>query len=82
MIDPIEGVDLISPLQLHSAMSLDTPWTNYTDGFKGLLDYIWYQPTHLQLDRIIPLPTEELLDGPIPSEVYPSDHLAVIFSMF
>ena len=37
----VTGVDLTLPLALRSADDLATPYTNYTSGYKALLDYVW-----------------------------------------
>lgn len=38
---PVTGVDLTLPYVLRSADDLKTPYTNYTSGYKALLDYVW-----------------------------------------
>ena len=62
-------------------LGLETPYTNFTEGFKGLLDYVWYAPHFMDVERSIPIPSPERIGKPCPSEVYPSDHLAVISSI-
>ena len=56
---------------------LETPYSNFTEGFKGLLDYVWYEPRFVDVERDIPIPSPKRIGKPCPSEVYPSDHLAV-----
>lgn len=48
--------------------------------FMGCVDYIFYETDRLYLDKTNPLPTVKELqkDVAIPSEVYPSDHVALI----
>jgi mRNA deadenylase 3'-5' endonuclease subunit Ccr4 len=46
---PITGVDLRAPFRLSSADDLQYPFSNYVRGYSGLLDYVWYQPEHLQV---------------------------------
>jgi 2',5'-phosphodiesterase len=68
---------LSHPFSLISASS--TPYTNYTKGFKDILDYIYYQSDHLRVIRVAPFPSEDILsqDVALPSQHFPSDHLAV-----
>lgn len=73
------GVDVVAPFALRSADDLLTPWTNYTSGYRGLLDYVWYQPQRLAVARQLPMPAEQLLASFIPSPAFPSDHLAVMY---
>jgi hypothetical protein len=73
----VVGVDVVTPFALRSADDLATPWTNYTSGYRGLLDYVWYEPARLAVARQLPMPAEQLLASFIPSPVFPSDHLAV-----
>ncbi len=37
----VTGVDITAPCVLRSADDLATPYTNYTSGYKALLDYVW-----------------------------------------
>lgn len=54
--------------------------TNYTVGFKGCLDYIFYQYTNLTVTQVIPFPSEEELKehAALPSVFFPSDHIAQV----
>ena len=45
--------------------------------YQGALDYVFYEPARLKVQRQIPLPSEEELQGWIPSKRFPSDHLSV-----
>lgn len=38
----VTGIDIASPFTLRSADDLQTPYTNYTSGYKALLDYVWW----------------------------------------
>ena len=58
-------------------LDLSTPYSNYASGFQGLLDYVWYETRQIEAVGSIPMPTPEMLGGPCPSAIYPSDHLAV-----
>jgi tRNA A37 threonylcarbamoyladenosine synthetase subunit TsaC/SUA5/YrdC len=75
------GVDLVSPFVLASADALATPYTNYTSGYRALLDYVWHDPATLAASRQLPCPPEQLLGGFIPSPRFPSDHLAVVYDL-
>uniref|UniRef100_A0A8D8RZ77 2',5'-phosphodiesterase 12 n=2 Tax=Cacopsylla melanoneura TaxID=428564 RepID=A0A8D8RZ77_9HEMI len=75
----IEGIPLTQPYPMASACG--TPeFTNYTLGFSGCLDYIYYQKDHMKVTQVIPFPSKEELElySGLPSPVYPSDHLALI----
>jgi len=78
---PVIGVDVAVPFVLRSADDLATPYTNYTSGYKALLDYVWYDPTRVQVTRQLPVPAEQLLSSFIPSPNFPSDHLAVVYDL-
>ena len=56
------------------------PYTNYTGGFKGTLDYVFVDKEKLQVEAVIPMPSEEELNCHValPSVVVPSDHLALV----
>lgn len=63
------------------ASACGTPtYTNYTQGFKECIDYIFYQTDSLTLKSCVPLPSEEDLSKQvaIPSAYFPSDHIALI----
>lgn len=55
-------------------------FTNYTGGFKGTLDYIFGDKRYLEVESVIPLPSEDDLSShlALPSVVMPSDHLALV----
>lgn len=73
----VNGIPLSIPYQLRSADDLQSPFTNYVRGYSGLLDYIWYEPQRMKVERAIPLPSLEEVKAFIPSERFPSDHLSV-----
>jgi len=64
-----------------SADDLATPYTNYTSGYQALLDYVWYDPQRLTVTKQLPQPSHHLLSGFIPSQNFPSDHLAVVYDL-
>jgi 2',5'-phosphodiesterase len=76
--EKVPGLDLELPFALAAADNLRSNVTNYVRGYEGLLDYVWYQPGRLEVERIIPVPSSSELGGYIPNKRYPSDHLAVI----
>lgn len=55
-------------------------FTNYTEGFKACLDYIYFEANRLSLKSFVPLPKEEVLqkEVAIPSSSFPSDHIPLI----
>lgn len=66
-------------LNLFSACGFP-PFTNYTGGFKGTLDYIFADKKYLEVESVLPLPSEDDLSShfALPSVVMPSDHLALV----
>ncbi|GFR85313.1 2',5'-phosphodiesterase 12 [Elysia marginata] len=76
---------LLSTLELHQPMNIisacGTPaYTNYTSGFQATLDYIFIDDDRLEVTKIVPLPSDEEVKAniAIPSQVFPSDHLALV----
>lgn len=60
--------------------SCGTPeFTNYTDDFKGCLDYIFCQK-HIQVLQCLPFPPEEELAiaTALPNQYFPSDHISLV----
>ncbi len=55
-------------------------FTNYTLGFKGVLDYVFADSDHLLTVRTVPLPTLPELSEfvALPSIYFPSDHVALV----
>lgn len=74
------------PFSLRSAYSnLDgTPdeltWTNYTPGFRGVIDHIWYSTNSLENTQLLgPVDAEYMKRVPgFPNYHFPSDHLALL----
>jgi len=58
-------------------------YTNYTQGFKDCLDYIWIDKTKLEVSQVVPFPSEEELSlhTALPNIVFPSDHIPVIVDL-
>lgn len=77
--EQVTNLSLEGKIRYKSAYE-DIPYTNYTPGFKGCLDYIYYEVEGLYCNSVVPLPDHEdviVCDG-IPSDVFPSDHLALV----
>ena len=55
-------------------------YTNYTEGFVGLLDYIFASKKFFDVESIVPIPSKEEVQRytALPSPVLPSDHIALI----
>ncbi|KAI8367884.1 Endonuclease/exonuclease/phosphatase [Choanephora cucurbitarum] len=73
---------LSHPLSLKSSYSHmgELPFTNYTPGFKGVLDYAWYTTNTLDVISLLgPIDTDYLskVVG-LPNAHFPSDHIAIM----
>ncbi|XP_014519410.1 carbon catabolite repressor protein 4 homolog 4 isoform X3 [Vigna radiata var. radiata] len=58
----------------------EPPFTNYTPGFTGTLDYILFSPSdHIKPISFLELPDSDAADivGGLPNFSYPSDHLPI-----
>lgn len=77
--ESIQGLVIETSLKFSSACK-DLPYTNYTPGFNGCLDYIYYELNGFDCIDTVPLPDHKdvTVTGGIPSDVFPSDHLALI----
>lgn len=75
----IKGVEIYHNYEMESACGLP-PYTNYTVGFYGCLDYIFYQTDKFTVKKVIPMPTHEEVTEhtALPSITFPSDHIAII----
>ncbi|KAF7315764.1 hypothetical protein MIND_00092300 [Mycena indigotica] len=53
--------------------------TNYTPGFRGVLDYIWYSTANLVLNSVVGEIDKAYLDKTVgfPNTHFPSDHIAL-----
>jgi len=60
--------------------SREAPYTNYTEDFKGTLDYIWFSPDALAVLAISQVDDESQLtqETALPSSSKPSDHLSLV----
>ncbi|GLH16403.1 Protein angel [Gryllus bimaculatus] len=77
--EAIKNISLSHSFLLESACG--TPeYTNFTVGFVGCLDYIFYQCDSMSVSQVIPFPLEEEVKEhtALPSVLFPSDHIALI----
>lgn len=58
----------------------EATYTNYTEDFKGTLDYIWYTPEALDVLAITQVDEESQLmqETALPSSTRPSDHVSLV----
>lgn len=58
----------------------EAQYTNYTEDFKGTLDYIWYSPDALRVLAISEVDQEAQLqqETALPSSTRPSDHVSLV----
>ena len=54
-------------------------YTNYCIDFKGTLDHILYNKTHLEVLELLDMPSDELIkrEVALPSTLFPSDHMRI-----
>eukprot|EP00210_Caulerpa_lentillifera_P005163 g4935.t1 len=62
------------------AVTREPLFTNYTDTFKGTLDYIFYTSNMLSPTALLELPSEEEpdIENGIPNDRYSSDHICIM----
>eukprot|EP00245_Coleochaete_scutata_P004697 TRINITY_DN1753_c1_g1_i1.p1 TRINITY_DN1753_c1_g1~~TRINITY_DN1753_c1_g1_i1.p1 ORF type:complete len:392 (-),score=44.80 TRINITY_DN1753_c1_g1_i1:60-1235(-) len=76
-----ETAERVTIPRLHSAYACqgaEPPFTNYTPGFTGTLDYIWlWPPARLRVNSLleIPGPDAPSIKGGLPNLSHASDHL-------
>lgn len=77
--ESVLDLDVSTDLRFSSAYE-NIDYTNYTPGFNGCLDYIYYELDYMNCESTVPLPDHKDVTaiGGIPSDVFPSDHLALI----
>eukprot|EP00913_Durusdinium_trenchii_P001451 g1344.t1 len=58
----------------------EATFTNYTEDFKGTLDYIWFSPENLSVLAISQVDDESQLsqESALPSSTRPSDHVSLV----
>jgi len=82
----LPGRDVLSHgLMLQSAyasvMGRDPAFTNFTEGYKGTLDYVYFSSDQLAAVAVLNVPSDKALqeysNKPLPNEQWPSDHLCL-----
>ena len=82
-----EGEEVVGLELAHDPMYLSAAgqpkFTNYTQGFKDCLDYVWIDKKNLSVSQVVPFPSEEELSQYIalPNIVFPSDHIPVVVDL-
>jgi CCR4-NOT transcription complex subunit 6 len=70
---------------MNAATGSEPKFTNYTETYKGVLDYIWYTPGCLKISHVLVPPSEEeirrLTGAALPNVNYPSDHIMLCSDM-
>lgn len=69
------------PFSLKSAYDKkQMPFTNYTPGFRGMIDYIWYSTNAMQVTGLLGEVDKKYLERVpgFPNVHFPSDHLALM----
>ena len=61
----------------------DLPYTHYSLGFKGYIDYVFFETESFEFERVISIPRHEeiIKNKAMPSRVLPSDHIALVFDL-
>ncbi|XP_054716964.1 2',5'-phosphodiesterase 12-like [Uloborus diversus] len=78
------NVDAVLRHNLCLDSACGTPeYTNYTEEFKGCLDYIFYSTKYLKVTDIVPMPSHEAVSAHVglPNEYFPSDHIALVCTL-
>lgn len=75
----INGFNLNTSLRFRPAYE-NIDYTNYTPLFNGCLDYIYFEVESMSCTKVVPLPDHDTVikTGGIPSDQFPSDHLALV----
>lgn len=86
-----DPLGLIAQMRLRHELNLQSTYsvggsepryTNYTDNFVGVLDYIWYTPSQLEVTALLQIPSEEDITSPtepsLPNHIWSSDHIALM----
>ena len=67
-----------------SVQGTEPAFTNYTLGFVGTLDYVWFDPTCGSALGVLALPAESEITNhtkALPSQRFPSDHLPLMAAL-
>merc|ERR1719300_1521738 len=67
-----------SHCQKYASAAGTSKYTNYTQGFKDCLDYIFIEEESFGIDQVVPFPSEEelALHIALPNIAFPSDHIS------
>ena len=78
-VDNFKGLDLKHSFHFQNVYG-SSHYTNFTEGYSGVLDYIFIDLDHLSVSRVVPFPSHEEVTEfvALPSVYFPSDHLALI----
>ncbi|KAF3901646.1 Nocturnin [Orbilia brochopaga] len=78
---PFNDEGISHSFNLKSAYSIfpDFPFTNYTPGFSGVIDYIWYSTNCMQVTGLLGEVDKEYMSkvAGFPNVHFPSDHLMI-----
>merc|ERR1719384_514847 len=86
-VDPYGLVKMLNPHHSYSMATAyetcngrEAQYTNYTEDFKGTLDYIWFSPEALAVLAISQVDDESQLmqETALPSSTRPSDHVSLV----
>ncbi|KAG5437088.1 hypothetical protein PCANB_001209 [Pneumocystis canis] len=70
------------PFQLKSSYNIigELPFTNYTPGFSGVIDYIWHTTNSLEVIGLLQEVDRQYLNGVVgfPNAHFPSDHISIL----
>jgi CCR4-NOT transcription complex subunit 6 len=64
-----------------SVVGEEPEYTNYTEHFKGVLDYIWFTTEHMRPLSTAPIPAVDVLTQSgvaLPNAIYSSDHILML----
>lgn len=80
--EAVVGLEARQKILLASACGIPS-YTNYTRGFQGCLDYIFYDCMQLVREHVVPMPTHEQVtqEEALPSAHFPSDHVAQVATL-
>ncbi|KAH6944668.1 hypothetical protein HPB50_004445 [Hyalomma asiaticum] len=80
--EAVVGLEARQQIPLASACGIPS-YTNYTKGFQGCLDYIFYDYMQLVREHVVPMPTHEQVtqEEALPSAHFPSDHVAQVATL-
>lgn len=77
--ESFSGLDISHQFKFQDSCS-PQPYTNYTAGFKAVLDYIFIDRERFSVRGVVPVPSvgEVSRHTALPSQYFPSDHVALV----